>query len=65
MGRKSRNKDALKQVRGDIGFWRSLFRRRAGWVGRVLGHPGFVNLIIKGTVEGKNYRGRQRIEYIM
>ncbi|KAF0693084.1 Uncharacterized protein FWK35_00035702, partial [Aphis craccivora] len=39
-------------------------RRRNEWIGHVLRHGGLLGLIIEGCVEGKNARGRPRMEYM-
>jgi hypothetical protein len=33
-------------------------------VGHILRHEGLIKTVLEGRVEGKNYRGRLRLEYI-
>lgn len=47
-------------------YGNSIEKRRNERIGRVSGHGGFLGLIIReGCVEGKNSRGRPRMEYDM
>jgi hypothetical protein len=45
-------------------LWKNLTGRRDGMVGHLLWHPGLFNFVMEGTVEGKNCRGRQRLQHV-
>lgn len=45
-------------------LWNSIEKRRNEWIGHVQRRGGLLGLIIKSFVEGKNYKGRLRLEYM-
>jgi len=58
------NEEVLKRISDKSVLWISIKKRRNKWIGHVLWHGGLLGLIIEGWVEGKNYEGRPRLEYI-
>jgi hypothetical protein len=46
------------------GLWNIMRKRRDIWVGHLIRHEGLIKMSLKGAVEGKNARGRLRLEYI-
>lgn len=58
-----RNEEVLTMVGEQKSLWKTLVRRRDRLVGHVLRHPSLVSLVMEGLVEGKNGRGRQRLQY--
>lgn len=45
-------------------LWSSIKKRRNEWIGHVLRHRILLGLIIECCIEGKNVRGRLRMEYM-
>jgi len=58
------NEEVLVRISEKRVLWNSIKKRRNEWIGYVLRHDGSLGLIIEGCVEGKNYKGRPRLEYI-
>lgn len=58
------NEEVLERMPVRRTLWSSIKRRRNEWIGHVLRHGGLLGLIIEGCVEGKNARGRPRMEYM-
>jgi len=58
------NEEILERMSVRRTLWSSIKKRRNEWVGHVLRHGGLLELIIEGCVEGKNARGRPRMEYM-
>lgn len=58
-----RNEEVLTRIGEEKCLWNTLTRRRNRMVGHILRHPSLVSLVMEGTVEGKNCRGRQRLQY--
>lgn len=58
------NEEVYRRVGERRCFLKYLKRRRNHLVGHILRHNGLLKLIIEGTVDGKNSRGRPRLEYM-
>ena len=58
------NEEILNRLGVKADLWNILTARRNKWVGHLLRHDGLVKIILEGTVEGKNSRGRPRLNYI-
>jgi len=58
------NEEVLKRMSVRRTLWSNIKKRRNEWIGHVLRHGGLLGLIIEGCVEGKNARGRPRMEYM-
>ena len=57
------NEEVLNRIGEERSLWRNLTKRRDRMIGHYLRHPGLVNLVLEGSVWGKNGRGRPRSEY--
>ena len=57
------NEEVLNRIGEKRNLWHNLTRRRDRLVGHVLRHQGLTNLVLEGSAEGKNRRGRPRDEY--
>ncbi|XP_049828694.1 uncharacterized protein LOC126267466 [Schistocerca gregaria] len=57
------NKEVLNRIGEKRNLWHNLTRRGDWLAGHVLRHQGITNLVLEGSVEGKNHRGRPRDEY--
>lgn len=55
--------EVLGRVSERRSLWCSIEKRRNEWIGRVIPLDGSLILITEGYVEGKNLRGRPRMEY--
>lgn len=54
----------LERISEEKLIWKSIVRRRNEWIGHIMRHEGLLKLIIEGCIDGKNHRGRPRLEYI-
>ena len=61
---KVRNEEVLRRIGEERTMWKTLIRRRDRMIGHLLRHEGLTSLVLEGAAEGKNCRGRQRLEYI-
>ena len=59
-----RNEVVLERIGEEMSLWKILTRRRDRLVGHILRHPGLVNIALEGKIEGKNCRGRPRLDYV-
>ena len=57
------NEEVLRRVDEKRSLWRHLTKRRDRLVGHILRHEGLVNMVLEGSVWGKNGVGRPRLEY--
>ncbi|XP_049957338.1 uncharacterized protein LOC126473992 [Schistocerca serialis cubense] len=57
------NDEVLNRIGEKRSLWHNLTRRRDRLVGHVRRHQGITNLVLEGSVEGKNCRGKPRNEY--
>ena len=57
------NEEVLDRIGEKRMFWHMLTKRRDRLVGHILRHQGLVNLVLEGSVWGKNRVGRPRDEY--
>ena len=58
------DEEVLERMAEKRTLWSVIKKRRNEWIGRVMRHGGLLGLTIEGCVEGKNCRGRPRMEYI-
>jgi hypothetical protein len=58
------NEEVLARMNCKRSLWYYIVRRRVTMVGHILRHEGLMKTVLEGRVEGKNYRGRPRLEYI-
>ena len=58
------NVEVLERIADGRLLWSNIVRRRNEWIGHIMRHEGLLKLIIEGRVEGKNRRGRPRLEFI-
>jgi len=58
------NEEVLARITEGKLIWKNIFRRRNEWIAHIMRHEGLLKLIIEGSIEGKNHRGRPRLEYI-
>jgi len=58
------NEEVLERTTGGKLIWRNIVKRRNEWIGHIMRHEGLLKLIIEGSIEGKNHRGRSKLEYI-
>uniref|UniRef100_A0A2S2PJ80 Endonuclease-reverse transcriptase n=1 Tax=Schizaphis graminum TaxID=13262 RepID=A0A2S2PJ80_SCHGA len=58
------NKEVLDRITEAKLIWKNIVRRRNEWIGHIMRHEGLLKLIIEGCIDGKNRRGRPRLEYI-
>ncbi|XP_049833909.1 uncharacterized protein LOC126278101 [Schistocerca gregaria] len=61
---KVRNEEVLRRIGEERNMWKTLIRRRDRMIGHLLRNEGMTSMVLEGAVEGKKYRGRQRLEYI-
>jgi hypothetical protein len=45
-------------------MWKNIQKRRNELIGRILRHDGLLLLILEDVIDGKNHRGRPRLQYI-
>ncbi len=60
---KVRNKEVLERMGVEQDIWKMIVKRRVRMIGHNLRHPGILAVLIEGMVEGKNWKGRQRMSY--
>ena len=58
------NEEVFKRAQEVKTFLRNLKGRRAKFIEHILRHNGLLKRIIEGTIEGKNHRGRPRLDYM-
>lgn len=58
------NEEVFNKAEEERSFLRWIKRRRARLIGHIIRHDGMLKMIIEGVVEGKNLRGRPRLEYM-
>jgi hypothetical protein len=58
------NEEVLARMNCKRSLWYYIVRKRVTMVGHILRHEGLMKTVLEGRVEGKNYRGRPRLEYI-
>ena len=58
------NEEVLERVSEKKSIWKSIQKRRNELIGHILRHDGLLGLILEGLVDGKNHRGRPRLQYI-
>lgn len=58
------NKEFFERISEGRLLWKSIVKRRNEWIGHIIRHKGFLRLIIEGSVEEKNHRGRPRLKYV-
>jgi len=58
------NVEVLERLSDAKLLWNNIVRRRNEWIGHIMRHEGLLKLIIEGTIEGNNRRGRPRLEFI-
>ena len=56
--------EVFRRAQEEKSFLQNLKGRRAKFIGHILWHNGLVKRIIEGTIEGKNHRGRPRLDYM-
>ena len=54
--------EVFRRAQEEKRFLRNLKGRRATFTGHILRHNGLVKRIIEGTTDGKNHRGRPRLD---
>lgn len=64
LDRYGNNKEVLERMSERKTLWSSINKRINVWIGHVLRHSGLLGIIIEGCIEGKNARGRSRMEYM-
>ena len=57
------NEEVLNRIGEERTLWHNLTKRRDRLVGHILRHAGIVNLVLEGSMGGKNCRGRPRLQY--
>ena len=57
------NVEILNRIGEKRALWHNLTKRRDRLIGHILRHSGLVNMVLEGSVWGKNGRGRPRLEY--
>ena len=57
------NEEVLNRIGEKEKLWHNLTKRRDRLIGHILRHQGITNLVLEGSVGGKNRRGRPRDEY--
>ena len=57
------NEAVLSRIGEKRKLWHYLTKRRDRLIGHILRHQGITNLVLEGSVGGKNCRGRPRDEY--
>ena len=55
---------SFRRAQEEKSFLRNLKGRRAKFIRHILRHNGLVKRITEGTIEGKNHRGRPRLDYM-
>ena len=58
------NEEVLKRAMARRKLWKQIQTRRDKMVGHILRHDSLLKTIIEGNIEGKNARGRPRLEYM-
>lgn len=58
------NEEVLEKVSERKSMWKSIQKRRNELIGHILRHDGLLLLILEGVIDGKNHRGRPRLQYI-
>jgi len=59
------NEEVLERVSESKSIWKSVLqKRRNELIGRTLRHDGLLLLILEGIIDGKNRRGRPRLQHI-
>ena len=58
------NEEVLERAMVRKKLWKQIQIRRDKMIGHILRHDSLVKIIIEGSIEGKNFRGRPRMEYM-
>uniref|UniRef100_A0A2S2P7C6 Uncharacterized protein n=1 Tax=Schizaphis graminum TaxID=13262 RepID=A0A2S2P7C6_SCHGA len=58
------NEEVLEKVSERKSMWKSIQKRRNELIGHILRHDGLLLLILEGVIDGKNHRGRPRLQYV-
>lgn len=58
------NEQVLRRLSEEMSLLKTLQKRRNTWIGHVMRHEGLLEIILEGLVEGKNCRGRPRLQYL-
>ena len=58
------NEEVIRRMKETPCLWKTLQKRRDIWIGHIIRQEGLVKTILEGSVEGRNCRGRPRLEYI-
>lgn len=58
------NEEVLEGVSEKKSIWKNIQKRRNELIGHILRHDGLLGLILEEIIDGKNHRGRPRLQYI-
>lgn len=58
------NEEVLEQIQERRRIWRHITKRRTQTIGHILRRDGLIKTIIEGKVNGKNPKGRPRLQFI-
>jgi len=62
--KKITNEKILNKISKRRFLWKSLIRRRNGWIGHIIRYESLLKLIIERSIEKKTHIKRPRFEYI-